>query len=324
VWVIGLAIAHSFLVQKFPKDDMLIYWLFPGILMYICDLWIRFSRGAVPTELISMQRDVGGEVVHVQLRRKNFQFEPGQYVYINFPEVSKFEWHPFSIATSPSDVRMTPGSSIFSLAMKDMGPRSWSRRVVSMSCASVFQRDVKVRVDGPYGGPSIDIYDYPILVLVAGGIGVTPLFSILSEFSNNPPLKLEKIYLIWCTKHQHFLTLFSEYLANMDSFFGKIEMQHYVTQPDSQSMQRIINDPGIAMASAASDANSSSKNMAFNLGRPDFNEFFSEVSRAHFDQRIGVSVCGPPTMIQDVKNACYKYNKKHKRSIDVHSELFYL
>ena len=35
----------------------------------------------------------------------------------------------------------------------------------------------KIRVDGPYGSPSIEVYDYDALALVCGGVGVTPMMS---------------------------------------------------------------------------------------------------------------------------------------------------
>jgi Ferric reductase like transmembrane component/FAD-binding domain len=36
-------------------------------------------------------------------RTDNFQYNPGQYVYIAIPEISPFQWHPFSIVSSPNE-----------------------------------------------------------------------------------------------------------------------------------------------------------------------------------------------------------------------------
>ena len=37
------------------------------------------------------------------VKPKDYDFKPGQYAFINIPEISKFEWHPFSIASSPNN-----------------------------------------------------------------------------------------------------------------------------------------------------------------------------------------------------------------------------
>ena len=34
-------------------------------------------------------------------KRKGFDYDPGQYVFVMIPSVNVFEWHPFSISSSP-------------------------------------------------------------------------------------------------------------------------------------------------------------------------------------------------------------------------------
>ena len=50
------------------------------------------------------------------------------------------------------------------------------------------KQNMLIRVDGPYGNLDFNYRRFPIFVLVAGGIGVTPLMGILkvrkSFFSN--------------------------------------------------------------------------------------------------------------------------------------------
>jgi NAD(P)H-flavin reductase len=41
-----------------------------------------------------------------------------------------------------------------------------------------------VNLDGPYGKPMISPYDYDVVILVAGGIGVTPMHSMLMHLFN--------------------------------------------------------------------------------------------------------------------------------------------
>lgn len=45
-----------------------------------------------------------GQVVAVYISRpKNFRYKSGMYVFLNFPFVSKYEWHPYTLTSSPGD-----------------------------------------------------------------------------------------------------------------------------------------------------------------------------------------------------------------------------
>jgi len=38
-------------------------------------------------------------VTNLIIRRKpEFNFQPGDWIFINLPVISKFEWHPFTIS----------------------------------------------------------------------------------------------------------------------------------------------------------------------------------------------------------------------------------
>ncbi|ODM93014.1 NADPH oxidase 5, partial [Orchesella cincta] len=42
------------------------------------------------------------KVTHVVIRRPpNFDFHPGDYVFVRIPNISKYEWHPFTISSAP-------------------------------------------------------------------------------------------------------------------------------------------------------------------------------------------------------------------------------
>lgn len=34
-------------------------------------------------------------------RPKNFKFKAGDYVFLNIPDIALYEWHPFTISSSP-------------------------------------------------------------------------------------------------------------------------------------------------------------------------------------------------------------------------------
>jgi ferredoxin-NADP reductase len=79
---------------------------------------------------------------------------------------------------------------------------------------------VEVLVDGPYGrGPAVG--DYEHLVLVAGGIGITPIQSVLAELVARKSAgesrcgKIQSVQLVWTARDTAIFELFQETLADL-------------------------------------------------------------------------------------------------------------
>jgi predicted ferric reductase len=44
------------------------------------------------------------QVVRLKIERPPyFEYNAGDYVYVNIPHVARFEWHPFTISSAPED-----------------------------------------------------------------------------------------------------------------------------------------------------------------------------------------------------------------------------
>ena len=51
---------------------------------------------------------LASKVVHLVINRpKNFKFKAGDYIFINIPTITKYQWHPFTISSAPeqNDIR---------------------------------------------------------------------------------------------------------------------------------------------------------------------------------------------------------------------------
>jgi len=98
-------------------------------------------------------------------KRRIWRYKAGQYVFLQVPQLSMFQWHPFTISTCIGRQ--------MELHIKTDGDWTGKLRVL---------KDLKfVGIDGPFGAPAQRFYDFDQTVIVGAGIGVTPFSGILND-----------------------------------------------------------------------------------------------------------------------------------------------
>ena len=123
-----------------------------------------------------------------------FKYSSGQYLYLNVPAISSFEWHPFTISSAPSDGKVT-----CHIKMAPTGDTSFTGKLLNLAKSGLAPQALQVNVDGPYG-EHLDPTDFDTILLVAGGIGVTPIHSIFRELRNRlikGSCDLKRVHLLW-------------------------------------------------------------------------------------------------------------------------------
>ncbi|KAG1696775.1 hypothetical protein DVH05_017996 [Phytophthora capsici] len=152
-------------------------WIFPSVMLYTISRAISSSNGFTPV-VVREFTTLSHDVVKVVLARSTApagNYKVGQFVYLNVPAISKLQWHAFTISSSP---RTSPDT--LTILLKSLG--DWTEYLVKYS--EFCQRNnvlPKIYMDGYYGG-SLEMYEeYSTVCLVGGGIGVTPLLSILED-----------------------------------------------------------------------------------------------------------------------------------------------
>ncbi|KAH7686255.1 respiratory burst oxidase protein [Dioscorea alata] len=171
-------------------------WMYLSVpvILYAGERTLRAFRSGFYSVRILKVAIYPGNVLTLQMSKPpGFRYKSGQYMFVQCPSVSPFEWHPFSITSAPGD-------DFLSIHIRQLG--DWTRdlkRVFSEACeppmpgkSGLLRADEntkksmpKLLIDGPYGAPAQDYTKYDVLLLVGLGIGATPFISILKDLLNN-------------------------------------------------------------------------------------------------------------------------------------------
>ncbi|MCC6537682.1 MAG: ferric reductase-like transmembrane domain-containing protein [Bryobacterales bacterium] len=173
---LAAAFLHAFVfgsyAQQRPMAMVLTVYAVGAVAMRV---WFRFVRPArlwsKPWEVVrnTVERGASRTLVLKPVGHGGFAFEPGQFAWLSTGR-TPFHWdrHPISMSSAAPD---EAGHEI-GFTIKDLG--DWSGQVVPRLTPGQ-----RVWVDGPHGVFTPDRQQGAGYVLIAGGSGIGPLFSMV-------------------------------------------------------------------------------------------------------------------------------------------------
>ncbi|CAK4084706.1 unnamed protein product [Aphanomyces euteiches] len=217
---------------------------------------------------------------------------PCAFFWINVPSVSLFEWHPFSAIITPD------GQSI-AFCIKAQTRRGFVDKVVA-KVHNAPDEPLTVLVNGPYGKPAVNLALYDEVILVAGGIGITPMLNLVNRFRVMEFVS-QRFQLHWAVRHpQELLTADSLMFAT--PFPDGVKAKFYASQ---------------AMADGSIANNSSpGGTVAYVKGRPVMEEILYNSNAQDNQRRVCVLACGPPALVQEAQI------QTRAAGLDFHKEVF--
>ena len=279
------------------------------------------------------------DALEIQFSNPTMKYKAGQWLFLNVPDVSTTQWHPFTITSCPFDdyisihVRQVGD---FTRALGDAlgaGP-SQAKEYDTLDPMGMYEIALQngqsmpdIRIDGPYGAPAEDVFDNEIAVLIGTGIGVTPWASILKNIYNqragpNPPTRLRRVEFIWVckdtTSFEWFQTLLSSLEAQSLAAAAASGTGSEVLRFHTYLTQRLDIDTttNIYLNSVGSTVDPLTElRSRTNFGRPDFRRLFTAMRDGILDGTyigglegslktdVGVYFCGPNAAARDIRRA---------------------
>jgi predicted ferric reductase len=142
-------------------------------------------------------------------------FKPGQFAWVSRWPVAVTQ-HPFSFS-SPSDLESDGRVTVTVKALGD-----WTHNVKSLEPGR------RVYLDGPHGEFSIDLYQAPGYVFVAGGVGITPLYSMISTMCVREDVRPATLFY---ANRDWENVIFREQLEELALYMPNLEIVYVLQQP---------------------------------------------------------------------------------------------
>jgi predicted ferric reductase len=224
VLVVVLALLHASLVGYYVTGVVrrVVYDGYIGLLVLLL-VWIRLVSPLIrlrhPWRVVRVDVERGNTATLViePVEHEGFHFDPGQFGWIAVGR-SPFSitQHPFSFS-SAADI--PPGGTL-ALTIKAAG--DFTRTVASVAPGT------RVYLDGPHGVFSMDQRQAPGYVFIAGGVGVTPLYSMLVTMRDREDVR--PVTLLYASANWEDVVLREE-LEELSGAMPNLEVVHVLDEP---------------------------------------------------------------------------------------------
>ena len=311
--------------------DQAWYFMFPGLILQFYErLWRLWNNSKNNINILSLKQ-VSTNITRLEININNQHpfTKLGSYYFINIPHLSLFQWHPFSVCNNLN----SPYTQFY---IKNIGNYTskllnFANTFTNNDQQRVSLKKLDIQIEGPFGC-DIDYHSYHKLVLIAGGIGITPIHNLFftlydqSLLLKNDDYKLPSIDLIWIVRYANIFKIFKKsFNKYISSDVPNMNIYLYATREtkkvkkDSSIMHGIdINNDKCDDDKCDHDQCDHDKYdddidcpIKWKIGRPDL---FQELRYLdELGNKAMVYCCGPTGLVQTCQQLAYLYNNHFKK-----------
>uniref|UniRef100_A0A8C7XGJ5 NADPH oxidase 2 n=1 Tax=Oryzias sinensis TaxID=183150 RepID=A0A8C7XGJ5_9TELE len=271
-------------------------WVVGPMFLYVCERLVRIYRShqkVVITKVVMHP----SKTLELQMKKKGFHMEVGQYVFIQCPSISRLEWHPFTLTSAPEE-------DYFSVHVRIVG--DWTQALYEACGGNKSELQEawklpKVAIDGPFGTASEDVFRYEVVMLVGAGIGVTPFASILKSvwykhIQNNEGVFTKKIYFYWLCPETEAFEWFADLLQSLERQMTEKDMADFLSY--NIYLTRWKEKEAAHLRVHHEDENDPITGLKQKTlyGKPNWDNEFTNIASTHPGSKVGVFLCGPPML----------------------------
>jgi NADPH oxidase len=328
--IIGALVAAIFAFIHGASEGFLviIWWSIDLLTRYVLMAGILYPKSATLRLLISDDNGNDGIVEMSFPKPKNFEYEAGQYIMIAIPKLSFTQFHPFSISSSPHQDTVT-------LHMKALG--RWTKKLVKL--AKENGGEVSFLMEGPYGKLMVELENrkrYNMVLMISGGIGITPMHSIANSLLHQRDVEereIKRLHFVWVVRSLDMLRAMqdtgdrsSDGAAGAGGSSSSILDQKLMVNEIGSGGDDVELSVYLTKKTLTQEENMDKVKM----GRPNFDEIFQGMKDKALEEgetSVAVLVCGPGVMVDVCREACRRYSDGVCRggvTFDFHEETFEL
>ncbi|KAJ9473071.1 Superoxide-generating NADPH oxidase heavy chain subunit A [Diplonema papillatum] len=281
-----------------------ILYFAPGLLMHTINGF--FSEKGPFGIVVSENTTPTSSYAKIKVRVENFgEVGPGAYVYLRLPG-DMLQSHPFSVVDYKE--------KCVTLGIKNMGSGTSTETMIAKLCVGS-----PIRLNGPFGKPSVAVDEYAKVLLMGGGIGVTPLLGTAAWLARKKKGSID-VHLHWAIREAALPELFLSELIDSSATIG-LQITVYYTGKEADAAQHLDSLPS---------------NIDVVRSRPDYGSIFSQHTTsgspsskgrdtllAGEASQVAVLLCGPAPMTDAIRKTATSQTWGNTR-FDVHTEVFAL
>ncbi|XP_022618670.1 cytochrome b-245 heavy chain [Seriola dumerili] len=284
-------------------------WVLAPMILYVCERLVRFYRShqkVVITKVVMHP----SKTLELQMKRKGFSMEVGQYVFIQCPSVSRLEWHPFTLTSAPEE-------DYFSAHIRIVG--DWTQELYEACGGDKNETQEawklpKVAIDGPFGTASEDVFRYEVVMLVGAGIGVTPFASILKSvwykrIQNNQDVFTKKIYFYWLCPETQAFEWFADLLQSLEGQMTEKGMTDFLSYNIYLTRWKENEAAHFRVHHEAENDPITGLKQKTLYGKPNWDNEFTNIATTHPGTKVGVFLCGPPQLGKSLEKQCRSHTE---------------